>query len=82
MKHLPALLYLIFGCYFYNVTVGHSQKNKHYIIAPNGLTLRKEASSLSGKITVIPYGTAITVVEMPKWIGTFALPCLVVCCVY
>ena len=42
------------------------QDNKLYVLANNGLTLRKESTIKSDKITVVPYGATVEVLEKSK----------------
>lgn len=49
-----------------DTNVSHFENEKLYVLAPNGLTLRKGSLVSSEKITVVPYGATVEILTIPK----------------
>ena len=57
------LVSIVFPISIANAKATQIQNKKLYVLANNGLTLRKESTVKSEKITVVPYGSIVEVLE-------------------
>ncbi len=53
-------------------TLFRPDKGTYYVLAPSGLNIRQSPDANSAKLKSLPYGSAVTVVEMPSWENSYA----------